>query len=270
MAESFFDRQNSYELAYDYKITNHLPIIIHLNGRNFGRLTKSLERPYSPTLLNIFGNTIFQSILEIEGAIFGFQYSDNFIFILRNDRSSEDQPWFQNKIQKIVSVSSSIVSVNFFKNVLASDIELNGDPIFDSKVFSLPSLNEVINNLILKQKLCIQNSIFRAAQTELSNQYGKEKAIKILYGKKINEKLELLHTEFGINYEEYYPAAFRLGQAVYKIPIIIKTKEEEISRNKWILDAELPDFLSDRNFLSNIIRSGHDVFRVERDLISQE
>lgn len=269
MTESFFDRHESYKEAYNYKILNNLPVIIQINGRNFSRLTKKLSRPYCKTLLNILSNTLYQSILEIEGAVFGFQYSDDFIFVLKNDRNPEDQPWYQNCIQKIASVSSSIISVNFLKNVLASNIELDGDPIFESDVFAVPSIGEAINHLILKQKLCINDAIYRAAQAEFTNQYGKDKAIKLLHGKKIPEKLDLLYSNCEIDYQKYYPSEYRLGIAVYKIPMIIRTKDEDISRKKWVLDFDIPDFLSDRNFLTNIIRSGHDVFRAERDLIIQ-
>jgi tRNA(His) guanylyltransferase len=269
--DSFFDRLNSYELVYDFQIINHIPIIIRVNGRNFQRLTKRLIRPYCPNMLNIMGNTMLHSITEIEGAVIGFQYSDEIIFILRNDRSFEDVAWYQNKIQKLTSIVSSIISINFYKNFLAEDsLDLDGDPVFEVFVFGLPSLNEALNYLVLKQKICMTDAIFRAAQAELINQYGKDKAIKLLHGKKTEEKLELLNSECDINYNEYYPPSFRKGVASYKIPKIIRTKTRDISKNKWILDFDIPDFVLDRNFLSNIIHSGHDVFRIDRDLIVQE
>ena len=270
MDSPFNNRHDTYEEAYDYKIIRRLPIIISVSGRNFSNLTKRLDRPFCPKLLNVFKNTLLQTIQSIEGAVFGFQYSDRFVFVLRNDRTFEEQPWYQNKIQDINGIVSSMISVNFFKNLVLEDElnELDGDAIFRTFVFSLPSLNEVVNNLILKQQLCYGDAIFRATQAEFTKIYGKNEANKLLYGKKLDEKIDLLASECDINYENHYPKAYRLGIAAYKAPKIVKTNDGDIQKNKWIVDSNLPSFLEDRSFISNIIVSGSDIFRGNRDLIN--
>jgi len=262
-------RHHQYESSYDYQIIPRLPVIIKVDGRNFSRLTRRLDRPFCSKLINVFKNKLLQAIQQIDGAVFGFQYSDRFVFVLRNDRTFEEKPFCQNQIQDINGLVSSIISVNFFKNLVLEDElnELDGDAIFKTKVFALPSLNEVVNHLILKQQLCYGDAIFRATQAEYIKIYGKVEADRLLSGKKLDEKIDLLKSECDIDYEDYYPKAYRLGIGAYKVPKIIKTEDGEFQKNKWVIDSNLPSFLQDKSFLSNIIVSGHDIFRADRDLI---
>lgn len=265
----YISRYDIYENASDFQLLPRIPIIIKVGGRGFKTITKSLNRPFDQKLINVLKNTLLHTIQNIDGAIFGFQYSDSFIFVLRNDRSFEDIPWYQNKIQEITGIVSSMISVNFFKNIILED-ELNaldGDAIFRSKVFALPSLNEVTNYLIWHQQLCMGDAIFRATQTAVANQYGWSEAVKILNGKKLDEKLDILQDKCQIDYETYYPASFRYGIAAYKAPKFIKTMEGSIQKIKWTTNDNLPIFSSDRNFITNIIQSGCDIIRGERDII---
>lgn len=260
----FLDRQKSYENAYDYTIINRLPIIIRCDARNFTKISKQVEHPFDQQVFDLFAKTLFHTITDMDGAVFGFHFNDEFTFILKN---VEDQCWYQNKIQKLASITASICSTYFLKNSLAEGPDLDGDAIFDAKVFAVPSFNEAVNNIILRQQECMLHAINRAAYDELIKIYGKEKTIKLLYGKKSEEKIDLLQNECDIIFNEYYPSAFRRGLAAYKVPKIIHSKEGDITRNKWALDYEVPIFALDRNFLSNIIYSGHDIVRADRDLI---
>ncbi len=262
-------RYDVYENASDFQLLPRIPIVIKVGGRGFKTLTRSLDRPFDVKLVNVFKNTLLNTIQNIDGAIFGFQYSDNFLFVLRNDRSFEDVPWYQNKIQEITGIVSSMVSVNFFKNLMLEDElnELDGDAIFRSKVFALPSVNESANYIIWHQQLCMGDAIFRAAQSEITNQYGKLEAQKILNGKKLDEKLDILQEKCQIDYESYYPAAFRNGIAAYKAPKFITTQEGSVQKNKWTTNSNLPIFSKDKIFITSILNSGHDVIRADRDII---
>ena len=265
----YISRYDLYEEASNFQLLPRIPVVIKVGGRGFKAITRSLDRPFDIKLINVFKNTLLNTIQNIDGAIFGFQYSDSFIFILRNDRSFEDVPWYQNKVQEIVGIVSSMISVNFFKNlILEDDISgLEGDAIFYAKIFALPSLNEVVNYLIWNQQLCMGDAIFRAAQAEVTNQYGKSEAFKILNNKKLDEKLDILQEKCQIEYETYYPATFRHGIAAYKVPKLINTMEGNVHKTKWTTNSNLPNFNKDKNFLTNIIQTGRDIVRGERDII---
>jgi tRNA(His) 5'-end guanylyltransferase len=272
MQESLSDRQKLYEQSYDYKIIKRLPLIIRVDGKNFSRVTKHLPRPYCHEMLSLMANTMLHAAMEIEGAIFAYHQSDEITFVIRNDQSLESEPWFQNRIQKIVSIVSSITTLSFAKNLftMENSPKIVGDAIFDARVFAVPSITEAANNLIFRQQDCSTNAITGAAQSELSKIYGKKQTLGMLHEKKSAEKIDLLRTKCDIEYETFYPNSFRLGTAAYKVPVILRTEEGEVARNKWIIDMNIPNFVADRNFILNILHAGHDVFRVNRDLIVKE
>lgn len=258
--ESLGSRHKEYEDAYDLKITRRLPVIIRCDGRSFHSLTKKLNKPYCSKMLNLMATTMIHSAMEIDGIIFAYQQSDEITFVLRNDLSLDSEPWFKNRIQKLVSVTSSIVTLAFMKNLVMMEgpPEIVGDATFDARVFAVPSISEAANNLIFRQQDCIKNSINMAAQAELIKVLGKKQALELLHEKKGAEKINLLKSKCNINYETYYPAAFRRGVAAYKVPTI---SNENALRNKWHLNFNIPSFVEDRNFVLNILHSGHDVFR---------
>jgi len=259
------DKIKHYEEIYDYEITPGLPIIARANGRHFSKITRNIVKPYSPELGNILQNTMLYSAMEIEGAVFGYQYNDEVSFLLH----SEDA--YNNKIQKIISVVAGLTSLNFIKNLFASDDppDLIGEALFDCTVFPLPSLEEASNYFILKQKECRSVAIANAAESELTKIHGNKQAEGILFKKKTTEKLEILE-ECGIIFNETYPKEFHAGACVYKVPRLVRTKSGDINRKKWVLDVDVPIFAIDKNFLMNIFMSGCDVFRAERDLIIRD
>ena len=263
MADSLGDRQKQYEDNYDYSITRRVPVIIRADGRSFHRVTRKIQKPYDPQLLNVMANSMLYAITEMQGAVFGYQQSDEITFILRNDQSLDAEPWYQNRVQKIASISGSLVTLGFNKSLqmLEKKLDIVGDAIFDARVFTLPYISEVANNLIWRQQDCIKNATSCAAQAELSRKFGKKTALKLLHKKVSSEKREMLLHHCGIDFDDYYPASFRRGVAVYKVPTLVPTSTGPVSRNKWTLNWDLPNFVEDRDFLLNILINGHDIFR---------
>jgi len=258
------DRQKSYEETYDFKIIRRLPIIIKCDIRSSHKVTKQLERPYSDKFQALMAATMMQTIQEIDGAVFGYYYADQISYILL----PRDDPWHKNKIQKLSSITASLTSINFMKVFWADDsLNLDGDVVFDGQCWAVPSLNEIINNIILQQQEAIHSAITLATYAELNKIHEKNDVIKLLHGKKTEEKLELLYSECDIDFENYYPTSYKRGICVYKTPKIFRSKDGDIARNKWAIDMECPIFVLDKNFISNILVNGHDIFREERDLV---
>lgn len=263
MTDSLRERQEEYENAYNIKIIKRLPIIIRLKLRNYKRLSQNLDRPYCETFFEIMANTMLYIITEIQDAIFGYYYCDEIILVLRNDKEFDYEPWYQNKVQKIVSIVSSTASIGFYKmtQLFGDDIKIIGDGIFSAKVFALPYITEIINYLIWHQRFCKKNAIQNASLFELEEKFGKRAAVRFLQDKTYEDKIELLLRHCGIDFDNYYPSSFVKGIAAYKIPTIVNTKDGGINKNKWTLNYEIPDFLKDKDFLFNILTNGIDVFR---------
>jgi len=251
------DRIEEYQLATDYKLLNRVPIIIVLNGKNFSKITQLLDKPYDIKFAECILSTTQRLCSEIEGAVFAYQHNDEIMIIVRNDQNDNTMPWFDNKLQKICSVSSAIATLHF--NQCADTIKLNmsGDPIFVSQTFMVPSVAEAINVLVYKQQHGFYASIQMACFYNLLNKYDNTTIKEMLVGLSIDEKIDLLRQECGIDFNTYYSSEFRRGVGCYKAPKII----DGSMKNKWFLNHELPIFAKDQSLINNVMRLGADIFR---------
>lgn len=265
--DSLAERQKRYEKAYDQTIMRRIPVIIRVNGRSFSRITRYLDRPYCPVFMDIMANTMLAVIKKLDGTVFGYQQNDEITFIVRNDQSFDTEPFFGNRIQKITSIAAATTTLEFNKLLLQSNLNLQDDALFDCKAFGIPNITEAVNNLIWRQQDCTRSAITDAALVEIGAKYGKRTAFKMLHGKNVSERIEMLMDKCNIEFDSYYPSSYRNGIACYKAPKIIETSDGQMARQKWILDYDVQGFTQIKNVILNIINTGTDIFRAERDLI---
>ena len=259
MTDTLSKRHEDYENIYNFTITKRLPLIIRIEGRNFKKLTRNLDKPFSQSLSETMAGAMMYIITEVQDAVFGYQFSDEINIVMRNDKELDYEPWYNNNIQKIVSTISSLTSIGFNKNLslLHPNLKIEGDPVFRAKLWSLPTTSEVVNYLIHRQLLCKSSALYAASQKELEKKFGRETAFRELKNKSFNDRKLMLLKHCGLDFEDYYLSSFIKGVAAYKSPSI----KEGVARNRWIINEELPNFVNDRDFLFNILNSGSDVFR---------
>src|SRR5271166_14859 len=101
------DRISSYQTLSDVRLLPKVPIIIVINGRSFSKITSLLDKPYCAKFAEVILNTMLRLCAEIEGAIFSYQYNDEIIVVARNDQNNETVPWYDNRAQKISSITAS-------------------------------------------------------------------------------------------------------------------------------------------------------------------
>jgi len=258
------ERQKGYEKVSDYHLTPRLPILLRINGKNFAKLTEHLPHP-SPELAKIFAESMLYCVSKIQGCVFGLSVGDEVTFVLNNFQTENTEPWFENRLQKIVSVGVSSFTSAFCKleRTLDIDLKLSDDPVFDARAFVVPSITEAVNNLIFRQSILYRKSLEYAAFKELSLKFSTEKAEDLLENTNSNDQKNLLTKYLGIEFEDYYPAYYYKGIGLYRVPSLISTNEDQGSliRSKWELDWELPLFVSSQDFLHQIILTGKDVIR---------
>lgn len=255
------DRIASYIDTSTFKLLNRLPIIITINGRSFSKITSLLEKPFALSFAECICSTLFKLSHEIEGAVFGYSFNDEIIIIARNDQHLDTSPWYDNNIQKISSVVSSMATLHFNNYANSIDLNLMGEPVFSTNIFNVPNITEAINVMIYKQQQNIQNSVHFACFYELLKKYDKTDIKEILSGTSYDDKVNLLQHECNIDFNEY-PLAFRRGVACYRMPQVIHFNDNEIIKNKFILNTELPIFTKEQSFLNQILRTGNDIVRV--------
>lgn len=251
------DRIDSYQELSNFKLLNRVPIIICINGRSFSKITSLLDKPYCTKFAECMLSTTLKLCSEIEGALFAYQCNDEINIVARNDQTLETNPWYDNKLQKICSVTSSISTLHFHNCTSLKELNLMGEPIFTSQVFAVPNIMEAINTMIYKQQHNFHISIQLSSFYELLKRgYDKNTIKEMLSNLSVDEKIDLLQQECNIDFNQY-PLSFRRGAACYKIQKIIN----DTVKNKWTINSDLPIFTKDQSFLNNIFRMGTDIFR---------
>ena len=252
------ERISGYQSVADYKLLPRVPIIIVINGRGFSKTTQLLDKPHCVKFTEAIMSTMLCLCTEIEGAIFAYQHNDEIVIVAHNDQNIETNVWFNGSIQKICSVTSAIATLHFNECVERLQLNITGSPIFTSQVFVVPTIGEANNTLIFKQQQNFHTSIQSACLYNLLSKYDNNEIKNMLNGLSIDEKIDLLDQECHIKFNDY-PSSFRRGTACYKVPKL----SNGVMKNKWHLNNELPIFTKDQSFISNIMKNGMDIFRVE-------
>jgi len=260
---------------YEYRTRTFLPrrtfTIIRLDGKAFHNFTKGFERPYDTDLMTMMDNTAKKLCEEIQGCKMAYVQSDEISLLLTDFDKMKTDAWFDGNVQKMVSISASIATVAFNKAIkehcfpvldlsFTKFYDKKGDwktAMFDSRVFTIPELEEVVNYLIWRQKDATRNSITMAAQSMYSH--------KELHGKNGDEKQEMIFQK-GKNWDTY-PIGFKRGRVIKKITYqsliaeehkklmdFFDAKDGMVTRTRWDI-VDPPVFTQDRDFIYNLVKS---------------
>lgn len=255
---------------YEVRTRTYLPrrtyTIIRIDGRSFKNYTKGLQRPFDLGLIEDMDNTAIYLCKNIQGAKLGFVQSDEITIVLTDFDSLNTDAWFDGEVQKMTSISASIATekfnqlrlMRFFsennvnnktKDEVVSDIDKFKRAQFDSRVFTIPSKDEVMNNILWRQQDTVRNSISSVAQSLYSHTE--------LNCKNTNQMQEMCFQK-GINWNDFDPKLKR-GRLIIKetkeieIPVSEYNKSQSIcNRSKWISIAA-PMFSADKTILEKIL-----------------
>lgn len=248
-------RMKEYEAVTNTKLINRMPVIIRLDGRAFHTFTKGFQKPFDTILNDCMQETMKYLCENISNCIFGYTQSDEITLVLY-PKTIDTQPWFDNRIQKIVSSAAAMATLQFNKRftehvkIMYIDNYVSANKIvnklwqatFDARVFNIPK-EEVINCIIWRQQDATKNSISSLAQANFSH--------KQLQGKNTSDTQDMLMLEKGLNWNDI-PTKFKRGSACIKKPIEINTPNGTVIRNKWVVDEEMPIITQDRNYIDKL------------------
>ena len=259
------DRMKRYEYVSRNYLTRRLPVIIRLDGKSFHTFTRGLKRPFDDILVKSMQDTMKYLCENIQGCVLGYTQSDEITLVLVDYQSREGDSWFDNNIQKMASVSSSMATLAFSKSFLnntwnylecvidtdSRDVDYENTltskfstAMFDSRVFTLPK-EEVVNCLIWRQNDATRNSIMSVGQANFSHQQ--------LHKKNCNDIQDMLMLEKGINWNDY-PTTLKRGSCCIKTTFKINEgTDEEAVRTKWTIDNEIPIFTQYKNYVNKLV-----------------
>ena len=263
MNDDLGDRiKKNYEDRNRYCLPRRTNTILRIDGKCFSSFTYNLKRPYDQDFMDDMDQTAVYMCQNIQGAKFAFVQSDEISIILTDYDDIKTEAWFDGNLQKMASISASLATARF--NQLRVDgwlkekceDEWNQNDIyscwdtkplahFDSRVFVIPDIEEVINYFIWRQQDATRNSIQMAGQSQFSH-----KQLDRISCDEIQEKL---FTEKGINWNNY-PTGFKRGRGVTKRVSTVTEPDGELGyRSSWIVDKEIPIFTQNREYITNHI-----------------
>lgn len=264
------NRMKTYENVTRNYLTRKMPVIIRCDGKAFHTFTRGFKKPFDDIFVKSMQDTMKYLCENIQGCVLGYTQSDEITLVLVDYQDRDTSAWFDNNIQKMVSVSASMATISFYHNFRQNMINwtndnvdkivrgdkdrlnyskilldrTNGYAMFDSRIFNIPK-EEVVNCLIWRQQDSTRNSIQMVGQANFSH--------KQLQGKNCSDIQNMLMLEKGINWNDY-PTHLKRGSCCIKKPFKINEgTEKETIRNKWVIDNEIPIFTQDRDYINKLI-----------------
>jgi tRNA(His) 5'-end guanylyltransferase len=216
------DRMKMYErMEAGRKFMPGLPVYARLDGKCFHNFTKGLQRPFDEQMRNTM-TTVTELLVDETNAVFGYTQSDE-ISLLFYAKEYKSQIYMDGRIQKMTSLLAALCTAEF--NDIARGIWpekfLPGKnlPLFDCRVFQLPSKVEAMNAILWRVNDSVKNSVSMAA----SNYYTHQQ----LDGKSESERQNML-MDRGINWNDY-PAIYKEGAFVQRRKTLRMLTDKELA-----------------------------------------
>jgi len=183
------------------------PALCRIDGRSFHSFCKNLPRPFDARLSALMIDTT-KFLMEQCSPVWSFVQSDEISLCFYED-NYDSQIFFDYRRQKIETQTAALATW-YFNNQLPDRIpEKNGAlATFDSRAWSVPTLNEASSYAVWRQRDATKNSITMAASAHYS--HGE------LQGKNGSDKHELLYAK-GVNWSTDYPNYFKNGTFFRKV-----------------------------------------------------
>jgi len=238
------DRMRKYEEAAKFSLPQRMPLIIRVDGKAFSKLTAGLpDKPFNRTFISIMENVAMELCHNIQGAELAYSQSDEVSVLVHSYKTFDTQPWFDNQLQKVVSVAAAIASATFthksgrlFCQRDGSALEQDIKPAyFDARAFVLPEA-EVTNYFIWRQQDAVRNSVQMHARSLFSHRQCDRKNVK---------DLKAMCTAQGAPWEKLTPT-IRKGRCAKKNYV-------EGARMGWKVDTDIPMFGEQRSYIESLL-----------------
>ena len=203
------ERMKTYEkLIPSDRLVPLLPAFARIDGKNFHNYTRNFARPFDLHFHELM-RMVTELLMEETNAKIAYTQSDE-ITLSWYSYQYESQIFFDGKIQKMVSVLSSMTTA-FFNSLIVDFPYLvknrgNDYAFFDCRVWNVPNLWEASNVFIWREEDAIRNSVQMASRNVFSH--------KECENKNVNQ-LKIMLKEKGIDWNNY-PEFFKRGTYIQK------------------------------------------------------
>lgn len=229
-----------YEAPWNIKLPRRMPVILRIDGRSFHSYTSDCNKPFDGHLSNALDTVAITLCEEIQGACLAYLQSDEISILIHNYKTHESQAFFDNKLQKMVSVCASIAAAKMTK----LSVEVFGhikEAHFDARTMVIPE-NDIENYFLWRQLDCERNSVQMLGRSKFSH--------KELHNKNNKEIQEMLFQHHGINWNNLEPYWKRGRCAIKK-----QVEHNGQIRNVWTIDRNIPRFVNEgRDYINRFFK----------------
>lgn len=231
MLDNLGDRMKKYEEACRGVLPRRLPVILRVDGRAFHTYTRGFDRPFDSRIGEVMGLVAVALCTQIQGAQFAYTQSDEISVLIHGYKRFASQPWFDNEIQKMVSVAAGIASATFTHEMAQRVISFK-PAVFDARVFVLPEA-DVCNYFVWRQQDAVRNSVQTLARSLFSHAQCERKSC---------DDLKSMCAEAGQSWDDL-PLHWQRGVCVYRM------LELDGMRSSMFVDQHPPVFSGDRAYV---------------------
>ena len=200
--DEFGDRMKSYEAhECDRHFLPQIPVYARLDGRSFHTFCRRMNKPFDENFNLVMVDTM-KYLVDHTHAVVGYTQSDE-ISLAWLAPTHKSEIFFNRRIFKMTSVLAGMASAFFNQHAMElwPDLTKRLVPCFDSRVYMLPSPNELANCFVWRNLDATKNAISMAASCYYSPAQ--------LHKKSGAQKQEMLFAR-GINFNDY-PESFKRG-----------------------------------------------------------
>ena len=203
--QTLAERMREYEDVTKLRLNERSYTIVRVDGRSFSRYTKHLAKPFDLNFIEAMNQTAAGLAHEVAGTKLAYVQSDEISLVLTDFDNENTQAWMGGSHTKVVSLTAATATMIFNRH-MPKHHPHGSDAMFDSRVWNLPSLSEVTNYLLWRQRDAIKNSVSMMASAHFSH--------RELHKKTTEERKAMLAERSEI--WEDLPAGIRQGRVVFR------------------------------------------------------
>lgn len=227
--DSLGDRMKLYEKAHKYVLSPRTPIIVRVDGKSFHSYTKGLKS-FDPALMDMMDRAATEICKQVSGAQIAYVQSDEISILIHYYKKFNSQPYFDNELQKLASVTASIAAAT--ATMESAKVFGKIKPaVFDSRVFTLPE-DDVCNYFLWRQQDWTRNSVQMLTRSLYSHKECNNKN---------NSELQEMCFQKGSNWNDL-PTSHKRGRCICRQ-----------GDQGWGVDLEIPKFSENRDYINSLL-----------------
>ena len=151
--DSLGDKHKKLEGLSETRLIPGISVIARLDGRAFHTLTRNAEKPYDKKFVACMESVAKLLVQEFNSA-FSYVQSDEITLAWKTPEM------FDGRVQKMCSVMAAFAAVSFYKATLRNEYDTSGiTPTFDCRVWQVPDLETVAENVMWREMDAAKNSV---------------------------------------------------------------------------------------------------------------